>query len=308
MDRESYKVLSRLDLSNVFLIALEDFEKGDEELLRAKENRTLIEYYFTCTPSLPLFVLRNCPEIDMITYLDADLFFFADPAALYEEIADHSIAIIGHRFPPNLLGNEKYGIYNVGWVSFKRDEFAFSCLCWWRKRCLSWCYDRVEEGKFADQKYLDDWPDRFPGVVVLCHKGANLAPWNLANYAIQRDGNQVLVDEQPLIFFHYHGFKQITGWLYDPNLAESKVRPSKVVVRSIYAPYIAALAKVVEQVSPLLEPIPSRNGIRGERVEPRSAQHVSNSRFPVTFLKWMLQVIRFIRTQSYILAIYGHVL
>lgn len=308
MDRESYKVLSRLCLSNVRLIALEDFEKGDKELLRAKENRTLIEYYFTCTPSLPLFLLKNCPELDLVTYLDADLFFFADPAALYNEIAGYSIAIIGHRFPPSLLGREKYGIYNVGWVSFKRDDYAFSCLRWWRERCIDWCYDRVEEGRFADQKYLDDWPTRFQGVVVLRHKGANVAPWNLANYTVQTDGNRVLVDEQPLIFFHYHGFKQIRSWLYDPNLAAYKVKPSKVVLRGIYAPYITALAKVVEQVSPLLETIPSRNGIRGQSVRTSSPHGVAFSQFVVRWFKWMRHLSRWVLTQSYILMLNGRVL
>lgn len=308
MDRESYKVLSQLSLSHVRLIAVEDFEKGDEELLRAKGNRTRIEYYFTCTPSLPLFILKNCPEVDMITYLDADLFFFADPAALYNEIADHAIAIIGHRFPPNLLENEKYGIYNVGWVSFKRDDSAFSCLRWWRERCLDWCYDRVVEGKFADQKYLDDWPIRFPGVVVLRHKGANVAPWNLAACTIQKEGAQVLVDEQPLIFFHYHGFKQLKSWLYDPNLAAYKVKPTKVVLRSIYAPYIAALRKTVGQVSPLLETIPSRNGIRDQSVRSPSSEPVPKPHGPVRFLRWMLRVTRLIPTQSYIFTVNGYVI
>src|SRR5712691_2882118 len=185
MDRECYDVLSQLDLPDIQLIALEDFEKDDQELLGAKQNRTLIEYYFTCTPSLPLFILNNCPEVGIITYLDADFFFFADPAPVFDEIADHSIAIIGHRFPAQLRHREQYGIYNVGWLSFRRDEQAFSCLVWWRERCIEWCYDRCEDGRFADQKYLDDWPTRFQGVVVLNHQGVNLAPWNLANYKIR---------------------------------------------------------------------------------------------------------------------------
>lgn len=248
MDGACYDALSSLNLPNVHLIALEDFEKGDEELLKAKQNRTLIEYYFTCTPSLPLFILNCYPGVDVITYLDADLFFFADPTPIYQEIADHSIAIIGHRFPPHLRNLECYGIYNVGWLSFRRDEHALTCLRWWRERCIEWCYDRCEDGRFADQKYLDDWPNRFRNVVVLRHKGANLAPWNLSNYTIREEWDGVRVDGEPLIFFHFHGFRQVRSWLYDPGLARYQVRVSKVMVRGIIAPYIRILLEVSKQL------------------------------------------------------------
>jgi len=91
MDRVSREVLSRMSLPNINPISLEDFEQGDNELSGARQNRTLIEYYFTCTSPPPLFILENQPEVDIITYLDSDLFFFADPAPIYDEIADSQI-------------------------------------------------------------------------------------------------------------------------------------------------------------------------------------------------------------------------
>ena len=254
MDTITYHTLLQLQLPGIRLIALEDFERGDTALLQAKKNRTVAEYYFTCTPSLPLFILNHCPEIDLITYLDADLFFFADPLPIYEEIGAHSVAIIGHRYPSQFRHKEAtFGLYNVGWVSFRRDEYALSCLRWWRERCLEWCYDRVEEGRFADQKYLDDWPTRFQNVIVLRHKGANLAPWNLVNYNLHlANGNHVWVDEQPLIFFHFHGFRRINNWLYNPGLASYKAHPTRLVRHSIFAPYIGTLQEMNPVKSSLL--------------------------------------------------------
>ena len=242
MDHTSYEILEKLHLPGVHLLSLEGFERNDELLLSAKQNRSRIEYYFTCTPSLPLYILNNWSEVDLITYLDADLFFFASPAPLFEELGDGSIAIIGHRFLPHQRDSERYGIYNVGWLSFRRDENALACLNWWRKQCIEWCYDRVEDGRFADQKYLDDWPNRFTNVVVLAHKGANLAPWNVSNYRLYHDKSGILiVDNQPLIFFHFHGLKTITNWLYDPSWILYGVKSSTILRKKIYRVYLKAL-------------------------------------------------------------------
>ena len=82
-------------------------------------------------------------------------------------------------------------------------------LRWWRERCLEWCKVVPEDGKFGDQTYLDDWPERFPGVHVIEHVGAGLAPWNVDDYEVWRDpaSGAVQVDDVPLVFFHVHGLR-----------------------------------------------------------------------------------------------------
>lgn len=239
-DDSSYDIISKLGQSNLRPIALTDFERGDDALLVAKKSRSMVEYFFTCSPSWPLYLLNHISGIDQVTYLDADLFFWADSQSVFDEMGAGSILIIPHRFPQHLRKLEIHGIYNVGLLSFRNDSNGRACLEWWRARCLEWCYDRVEDGKFADQKYLDDWPTRFEGVVVLNHKGANLAPWNWMNYQVREHDQQIVVDDQPLIFYHYQGLKVFNRWIYDPGVTEYGLMPL-AVRRILYVPYIQAV-------------------------------------------------------------------
>ena len=274
MDDHTHAALSNLDFKNIVLVPLEELESSDPALLNAKANRSRIEYYFTCSPALPLYVLQNFLEVDLITYLDADLFFFSTPEPLFEEMGDSSVAIIGHRFAPHLMDRELYGVYNVGWVSFRRDEDATVCLCWWRERCLEWCYDRVEVGKFADQKYLDHWPSLFKGVRVLEHRGANLAAWNLANYSIKLTNDSIMIDDQNLIFFHFHGLKRVAPRVYDPFLRhyDLKVNHMPLVKKHIITPYIKAIETTKRMIGNLDKCMPTlQHGIRYERKIPTSS-------------------------------------
>ena len=187
-------------------------------------------------------MLDRHPEIELLTYLDADLCFYAGLDPIFDEMGDGSILIGEHRYPPDLRYLEVHGVYNVGLLAFRNDARGRACLGWWRERCLEWCYDRPEDGKYADQKYLDDWPERFPGTVVLQHPGAGLAPWNWKRYDIQTDGGQVKVDGRPLIFFHFHGLKILSAWLYDPVYAGKLYgEMPRRLTRVLYGDYAARL-------------------------------------------------------------------
>ena len=60
-DKASHDVLVRLDRPGMRPIAHEDFVLGDEPLQAARMDRSLVEYYFTCSPSLPLYILKTFP-------------------------------------------------------------------------------------------------------------------------------------------------------------------------------------------------------------------------------------------------------
>jgi len=245
-DDETYATLSRLNLPGVRLIAQQEFEADDEALVRAKADRSRVEYYWTCTPSLPLYVLRHDPEVGLITYLDADLYFYSDPEPIYDELGDGSILIVEHRYASEYAYfAQRAGVYNLGWMSFRRDANGLECLAWWRERCLEWCYSRYEDGKFGDQLYLNDWPERFYGVVILKHKGAGLAPWNVSKYHLEIKKGHLYIDNEPLIFFHFHGFRCINEHVVAP--AGFKYHLPKIVISEIILPYAKVLLNLSRQ-------------------------------------------------------------
>jgi len=242
-----YDILKIKKLEHVHLISLDTLEEYDPELLFAKKNRSIVEYYFTLTPCLPLYILSNYNNIDSITYIDSDLCFFSDPAPIFEEIEHGSIAIIAHKFPKKLEDFEIYGKYNVGWITFRNDEHAKECLLWYREKCIEWCYDRLEDNRFADQKYLDYFIDKFDSVIVIKHKGANVAPWNVDNYTINFSNGKLCVDNEPLIFFHIHGLIKLYRNIFESGFFFYKATLTETIRKKIYMPYLETLTKYFKE-------------------------------------------------------------
>ncbi len=213
MDVETSELLEALALPSVEVVPLAELESLDPELAGIRGTRSHLEYMWTATPAVCLASFARDPGLREITYLDADLRFFADPQPLFDEIGDASVTIISHRYAPRWSAYEATsGIYNVEWLTFRRDAHGVEALEWWRERCLEWCKAVAEDGKFGDQAYLDDWPERFASVHVLEHPGAGVAPWNLESSEVRVDpAGGLLVDGVPLVFFHYHGMRLIDG-------------------------------------------------------------------------------------------------
>lgn len=210
LDEDTFNALTKIDEENIVPIELKDVEQWDNELLVAKGNRSRIEYYFTLSPVLPLFVLEHF-KVDLVTYLDADLMFFSSPVPIYEELGEGSILITEHRFSENLKDSIKYGRFNVQCQVFRNDEAGLKCLRRWRKQCLTWCYDRLEDGRFADQKYLDEWPGLYgDSLVISQHPGIGVAPWNILSLAIRSQKGEITVNNEPFVFYHFAGFSLVS--------------------------------------------------------------------------------------------------
>jgi hypothetical protein len=240
LDELCLERIQGLKRTNVIPVSLVELEAADPELLTVKGERTRLEYYFTCGPSFIRYALNRVPGSDVITYLDADLYFYSNPQPLFDAFKGHSIGVVGHHLP-NFRKNTRQGLFNVGWINFRHDADGMACLELWRKQCIEWCYERHEDGKYADQLYLNEWPTLYRGFYEFTHHGANVAAWNVGDYSFSLRDGQIFVDDDPLVFYHFHGFKKIAPHIYNTNLWLHFKAPHPVLKHHVFAEYIEKL-------------------------------------------------------------------
>jgi hypothetical protein len=244
-DEASYQYLEKRHDPELTVISLAEFE--DEKLKQVKPGRSAAEYCWTCTPSLILFCIEKY-QLPSCIYVDADMIFYDSPRLLIDEMAHKSVLITEHRYTRDYDVSSTHGKYCVQFMYFKNDVSGLTALRWWRDRCLEWCFDYMEDGKFGDQKYLNDWTDRFPGVHVLRHPGGGLAPWNIQQYSLEQTGGKIFITDKnkggryPLVFFHFHGLKFFTG---DKVACSGALYALDATVKKmLYFPYIRCLLEI----------------------------------------------------------------
>jgi hypothetical protein len=241
-DNPTYEFLIKKKLQNVIIISLNEFE--DKKLKNVKKQRTQTEYFWTCTGSTILYLFKKY-KLKSCTYLDADLFFYRDPKILFEEKKNSSCIISKHNYTKRYDQTNTSGIYCVQFMYFRNNTEGKKILNDWRKQCIDWCFNRFENGKFGDQKYLDNWPKKYKNVHILRHVGAGVAPWNIQQYKLLNNLQLLSLNNKAkfeLIFYHFHNIKIMNKkviYIGGYNL-------SKEVIEKIYKPYLLKLINMTK--------------------------------------------------------------
>ncbi|MBK7632174.1 MAG: glycosyl transferase [Ignavibacteriales bacterium] len=249
-DDRAYKILKKLNFKKVTIISLKEFE--DEELLNVKPTRSIAEYCWTSTSSTILYVLENY-KVDNCTYIDSDIYFYSSPKTIFDEMGDKSILLTEHRYSPKYNKELKAGKYCVQFVTFKNDDLALKALKWWRERCIEWCYNRFEDGKFGDQLYLDDWTERFEGVHVMGHLGGGLAAWNIQQYSFEKLNGDLIGTEIKsgkkfsTVFYHFHYLR----FFNNDQIELGRRTLNKNILDIFYKPYIENLEEIKAEITNL---------------------------------------------------------
>lgn len=248
MDDRTASFLPELGLTNARIVKLSEIE--NDAMRAVKANRSIGEYCWTCTTPLLIHVQSLQPEGAVVTYVDADIAFFASPKTILDELGDGSIFIHEHNFAPRYAGLEaSSGRFNVGVSAFRNNEEGRACLALWKSQCLDECVMDFSAGKCGDQNYLDQWPYLYPGLVVSANPGIGLGPWNVEKRRIEQSASGALADGHPAIFYHYHSLRLqkpiwgvrtawLSGWFEIPDAA----------IEAFYRPYTRELWRAVDDV------------------------------------------------------------
>lgn len=237
---------------NITVLTLSQLEGFYPELSIAKNNRSKVEYYFTLSPILPLYILENFKDCDRITTLDSDIYFYATPAEIFSSYDKDAVLITPHDFSSRLQDLARYGKYNVSFQSFPNTINGLSVLKDWKEKCITWCYDYQDEktGYYADQKYLDDWQQNFDHVKSIDLKTCGRAPWNISDTAITVSNDSFLIGNKPLIYYHFHSLR-INDRCVTHGLQGYEINGISIGVKKVYSTYILALYKYNKQINQL---------------------------------------------------------
>lgn len=214
MDDIVYSKLTAEKIDHIVVIPIADIEKENPRMLTAKGNRSAAEYCWTCTPCVIRHILSHY-DCDTCAYLDADIYFYQNPNILMSKMKDFLTMLIPHGSSEKERFREKRcGKYCVEFVPFKNQKQSLEILNHWMEQCLEWCYDECEDGKFGDQKYLEEWENK-DGVSITQDRGLGVAPWNAGRFDLikKEDASYDLIDLEDsmkrykLFFYHYSQFK-----------------------------------------------------------------------------------------------------
>jgi hypothetical protein len=272
VDDKAYEVLAKLNLPNVRLLQLSILETT--ELLGVKSKRSKGEYCWTLTPFAPRFVFEADVNVARVTYIDADLWFRKNPAPIFREFdaSCKQVLITAHAYAPEYDKTATSGQYCVQFMTFTRQGGEV-VRKWWEDRCIEWCYARIEDGKYGDQKYLDDWPERFINYVhVLNDKELALAPWNAKRFPYGAS-----------VFYHFHALRIVSN----KRINIGSYHLPKPLFKEVYQPYLVDLKmadKTLDQV--YFKCIPQAKQMRWLRFSLRSLISYFFTEFNPGQIKW----------------------
>jgi hypothetical protein len=174
----------------------------------------------TCVKPRVFEYLFETRDVDRIVYLDPDIKVYDEMSEVDRVLNDSDIVLTPHAVTPIPLDGKQptenlflmFGIYNLGFLAAKRSEETVRMVSWWKERTYAAGHSRQDLGMFVDQLYMNLVPILFRKVFILNDVGHNMAPWNLHERRLVRDGQHWRVNGcAKLVFFHFSSYRIDSG-------------------------------------------------------------------------------------------------
>ena len=244
MDERTQRILKGIELESATVLYYKDIMA--ENLGNVLEDRIGPSFFWTFTPIVIEYVLKEQNE-QWCTYIDADCYFFRDPVAVFDEIekGDYSVGIIEHRYRKD-ADYEKWvsldGRFNVAFNTFRNEKYSLKILEDWKNQCIDCCTNTPTGENFGDQLYLNEWPDKYDRVYIVEDEGIDVAPWNVNEYRIIKEGDMYRVQKDDksfeLVMYHFHAISFLSNRIVSLNLWNPKKRKESKNLFDIYRDYV----------------------------------------------------------------------
>jgi hypothetical protein len=182
-----------------------------------------------CKAPLLKYIYKKYKQEETIIYIDSDIQVFGQFTEVFLALNHSSIVLTPHFIKSTQAWKQflgylpetdtlNAGIFNGGFIALKRSTDAENFLNWWTERLKYYAFDKVAQGLFYDQKWLDLVPIYFENVYILKHEGYNVAYWNLFERNLKKINGNYYVNKKPLRFFHFSNFSWFDRYLYLFNI------------------------------------------------------------------------------------------
>jgi glycosyltransferase involved in cell wall biosynthesis len=192
-------------------------------------------------------VLFRRPGMERVVYFDPDIRLFGPLDDLDRLQAAHGCVLTPHitapiddgRFPDEITFLQS-GSYNLGFVALSRGAETDRLIAWWERRLRKECVVDLARGLFVDQKWMNLAPSLFEGVHICRNPGWNVAYWNLPGRTLEERDGRMLVNGEPLRFFHFSGIAP-DGSVFSKHQDRYTMRNLPPLVANLARDYCAAL-------------------------------------------------------------------
>lgn len=241
-DRETFKIMSKLNLNSVVVVNLEEEQILHRTYMSFRKSRSISEAIFSLKPHWIDLVLSKASGGRIVFYADADSMFFQKlPSRMIER--EQSIFVSPHRFGAGETSERKVGRYNAGFVGFRKDRYGLTAIRTWKALCDDWCKVDSSTGRYADQKYLENISEMYSNHVYEMEMGINMGNWSFhSESSVLETNGFILIDNSNLVSFHYHCV-QFSRLLANLDIERyTTIGNSKGIYRQVYMPYLRALS------------------------------------------------------------------
>jgi hypothetical protein len=153
-----------------------------------------------------------------IIYFDPDIILFDKIDFIWNNLEHFDFIVTPHILNP--IVNELFynhqkgalntGVFNLGFIAVNFNENSSPIIEWWCYHMINHGHSNSSIGEFYDQKIMNLLPIFSNKVLIEKHAGCNVAGWNIHERNISKIENKYLINNLPLIFYHYSGF------IFDP--------------------------------------------------------------------------------------------